>query len=246
MQQRQEGLSLLRGVARARGDYDYASGLVDEDGKLLVKWGDLNIEEQASVVQDIYVLQNATPEEIAGLPLYLRPQINNLGLLLKLVPNGVLSRSIDPTECFPAHTAILTSLTSSTAISALRVGDIVLAYDARANNGRGALTPRRIRRLYRNTTTEWIVLTWVEDGQPRELTLTPGHHVLDQYGQFPTIEAMLRDGVATVVLASGALAQVTAERVVYSAATAHLYQRARSVGVMAGNVALQPVLMDAW
>jgi hypothetical protein len=35
-------------------------------------------------------------------------------------------------QCFPAHTAVLTSLTSSTAISALRVGDIVLSYDQHA------------------------------------------------------------------------------------------------------------------
>ena len=59
-----------------------------------------------------------------------------------------------PTRCFPAHTRIQTSRTTSTAISALRVGDVVLAFDARADKGRGALVPRRVARLYRNTTTE--------------------------------------------------------------------------------------------
>jgi len=42
-----------------------------------------------------------------------------------------------PEKCFPAHTRIQTSRTTSTAISALRVGDVVLAYDSRADNSRG-------------------------------------------------------------------------------------------------------------
>jgi hypothetical protein len=64
-------------------------------------------------------------------------------------------------KCFPAHTRIQTSRTTSTAISALRVGDVVLAFDARADRGRGALVPRRVVRLYRNTTTDWLRLRWV-------------------------------------------------------------------------------------
>ena len=149
-------------------------------------------------------------------------------------------------RCFPAHTRIRTSLTSSVSISALRPGDIVFSYDARANKGRGALAPRRVVRIYRNTTTEWVRLTWVEGGEPRELATTPGHHFLDEFGQFPTIGEMARSGRATVVLASGELAEVTAERIVHSAETAHLFERAVAQGAVAGNAAAQPVELDAW
>jgi hypothetical protein len=96
-------------------------------------------------------------------------------------------------RCFPAHTRIQTSRTTSTAISALRVGDVVAAFDARADKGRGALVPRRVTRLYRNTTTEWIRLRWF-DGMAREVITTPGHHFLDELGLFPTIEEMTRTG----------------------------------------------------
>lgn len=56
---------------------------------------------------------------------------------------------------------------------------------------------------------------------------------------------MTRTGSATVVLASGALAEVTAERIVYSAETAHLFERAQAYGVVAGDAALHPALADA-
>jgi hypothetical protein len=62
------------------------------------------------------------------------------------------------------------------------------------------------------------------------LVCTPGHHVLDRFGRFPTIAQMLRDGSATVVLAPGELVEVTAERIVYSAGTAHLFERAVAYG----------------
>jgi hypothetical protein len=65
---------------------------------------------------------------------------------------------------------------------------------------------------YRNTTEEWVKLTWAEGGEQRELVTTPGHHFLDRFGNFPTIEEMLENGRATVVLASGAPAEVTAGR----------------------------------
>ena len=143
--------------------------------------------------------------------------------------------SIPPTRCFPAHTRIQTSRTTSTAISALRVGDVVLAFDARADKGRGALVPRRVSRLYRNTTTDWLRLRW-HDGTAREVITTPGHHFLDELGGFPTIEEMVKEGRATAVLASGEIAEVTAERITYSAETAHKFARARSVGRVAGSV----------
>jgi hypothetical protein len=69
----------------------------------------------------------------------------------------------------------------------------------------------------------------------------PGHHFLDQFGGFPTIAQMLRDGSATLVLASGELAEVTAERIVYSAETAHLFERAVAYADTGDGTAAQPV-----
>ena len=152
---------------------------------------------------------------------------------------------IDP-RCFPAHTPIAISLTETRPISDIRVGDTVLAFDPSADLGRGALVPRKVVRLYRNTTEEWVKLTWAEGGEQKELIATPGHHFLDRFGSFPTIEEMLQNGRATVVLASGDLTEVTAERITYSAETAHLFEQAQAVGMIAGNAALKPAAIDAW
>ena len=148
----------------------------------------------------------------------------------------VLGSGFAVSRCFPAHTRIQTSRTTSTAISALRVGDVVLAFDARADKGRGALVPRRVTRLYRNTTTDWFRLRW-HDGTAREVITTPGHHFLDELGGFPTIAEMVKDGRATVVLASGEVNGVRAARSHSSAETAHLVERAR-VGLRGAEAVL--------
>ena len=67
------------------------------------------------------------------------------------------------------------------------------------------MVPRKVVRLYRNTTEEWVNLTWAEGGKGKELVSARGHHFLDRFGNFPTIEEMLVNDRATVVLASGAL-----------------------------------------
>jgi hypothetical protein len=133
-----------------------------------------------------------------------------------------------PTRCFPADTPIAISPTQTRPIVDIRVGDTVLAFDPVADLGRGALVPRRVVRLYRNTTQEWVKLTWSEGGEAKELIATPGHHFLDQFGNFPTIEAMLENNRTTVVLASGAITEVTAKRISYSADTAHLFEQAQA------------------
>jgi hypothetical protein len=148
--------------------------------------------------------------------------------------------------CLAGTTLIQTSLTNSTAISALLPDDIILAFDPSDNQGRNALVPCRILRLYRNTTSEWIKLCWTEAGEQKELVSTPGHHFLDQFGAFPTIAEMTRAGKTTLVLASGELAEVTAERIIYSAETAHLFERAQVQGMVAGNAALKPNEVNAW
>lgn len=98
------------------------------------------------------------------------------------------------------------------------------------DHGGRTLVQRKVVRLHRNITDEWVKLTWAEGGEQKELIATPGHHFLDRFGSFPTIEEMLENGRATVVLASGALTEVTAERITYSAQTAHLFEQAQAVG----------------
>ena len=155
--------------------------------------------------------------------------------------------SIQPpaAECFVSGTQVRIDALRDKNIENMIPGDIVLAFDPAADFGRGALVPRRITRHYRNTTTEWIKLNWLEDGEPKELITTPGHHFLNDIGQFPTIAAMLRDGQTTVVLADGSLTEVTATRISYAADTAHLFDRALSFAAT-GNAAAQAVEMDCW
>ncbi len=89
---------------------------------------------------------------------------------------------IDPL-CFPAHTPIAISLSETRPISDIRVGDTVLDFDPAADLGRGALVPRKVVRLYRNTTEEWVKLTWAEGGEAKELIATPGHHFLERFSR---------------------------------------------------------------
>jgi hypothetical protein len=153
---------------------------------------------------------------------------------------------MDPPGCFPASTPIQISLTQTKPISDIRIGDTVLAFDPAADLGRGALVPRRVVRLYRNSTVVWVRLSWTEGNAAKELIATPGHHFLDRFGHFPTLDDMIRSGRATAVLASGELAEVTAEYIHWSAETAHLFVRAQAQALAVGNAAMQPVPADAW
>jgi len=153
---------------------------------------------------------------------------------------------IDPSGCFPARTKIRISETETKAISEICVGDTVMAFDPAADFGRGALVSRKVTRLYRNVTDEWLKLRWTQNGEVQELIATPGHHFLDRLGSFQTIDQMIEAGRATVVLASGELTEVNAERIVYSDATAHLFERAEVRGVLIGNTALKPVAVEGW
>jgi len=56
----------------------------------------------------------------------------------------------------PADTPITISPTETRPIRDIRVGDTVLAFDPAAGLGRGALVPRRVVRIHRNATREWV------------------------------------------------------------------------------------------
>ncbi|WP_321446548.1 hypothetical protein [uncultured Cohaesibacter sp.] len=73
-------------------------------------------------------------------------------------------------QCFPSDTLISTS-SGDRPISELCVGDTVWAYDENIDAGRGALALKKITRLFRNATEEWIKLSWLEDGEARELVV---------------------------------------------------------------------------
>ena len=237
--QHQDGVDILGRRLAEGGDYDFRDKISfdPKTGKAVFPFESWTIEEQAAFVEELYYRSQL----LRGF----YPSVSNTDLMNFREFSGVRGDFALPDRCFPAHTRIQTSRTTSIAISALRVGDVVLAFDATADKGRGALVPRRVTRLYRNATTEWIRLRWV-DGTAREVITTPGHHFLDALGRFPTIEELTRTGSATVVLASGALAQVTAERIIFSAGTAHLFERAMGQGAVAGNAAVNPVALDAW
>ncbi|WP_084798367.1 LysM peptidoglycan-binding domain-containing protein [Pleomorphomonas koreensis] len=152
-------------------------------------------------------------------------------------------------QCFPPSTTIHTRNLGLIPISELSVGEEVLSF-GNDQSGRGDLVPRRVTRLFRNITTEWVILNWQETGETRELTCTPSHHFLDEFGNFPTIGDILkRNGgtEATIVLADGRLQRVSARRVVYSAETAHLYERASRLEMpVAGGLALSPTVVEGW
>ncbi|MDR0807570.1 MAG: hypothetical protein LBE86_00295, partial [Gemmobacter sp.] len=129
--------------------------------------------------------------------------------------------SNEASRCFPSGT-LISAPGGDRRIETVLPGDIVFSYDGSADDGRGALVPKRVVRLFRNETEEWLRLMWREGDGDRELVVTPGHHFLDARGQFRQIDAIIADAEPTVVLADGSLAQVRAERIVWSAETRHM------------------------
>lgn len=149
-------------------------------------------------------------------------------------------------QCFPATARITLEDGGSVPISDISIGDVVLAFDPKSAFGRGDLIARRVTRVFRNVTTEWLKLRWEEAGEHRELICTPGHHFLSEEGDFPSIVEMLANNRATLVSASGKLIEVSAERIVYSAETADQFERAQVYGAATGGAALQPFELDGW
>jgi Protein of unknown function (DUF2778) len=150
-------------------------------------------------------------------------------IMQKLGPGAKLIVKYEPTpRCFTGDTSIMTADGLRKSIKDIKVGDVVMSFDPAADGGRGALVPKRVKRLFRNTTREWIKLTWLENGEDKELVATPGHHMLDITGAFTRLDLMVQNGKAEVVLASGEVVEAKADRITYSAETAHLFERATS------------------
>ncbi|MDF2809836.1 MAG: hypothetical protein K0S56_867, partial [Microvirga sp.] len=137
-------------------------------------------------------------------------------------------------HCFPAGTLISIAGGATREIESLAPGDLVVAFDQK-----GVLLPGAIARLFRNVTSEWLILSC-------GLTVTPGHRFLNECGEFERIDQLTARG-GKVVLEDGSLQSVTAERIVYSDATRHLYEEAEeAVYQSAGGAALQPEIRRGW
>ncbi|WP_208860676.1 DUF4214 domain-containing protein, partial [Pseudovibrio ascidiaceicola] len=151
---------------------------------------------------------------------------------------------IKKTPCFAKGTPVLTPF-GEIAIEKLKVGDKVLAFDPVLENGRGRLVAKEVTQLFLNTTSEFLKLTWEENGETKEVITTPGHHFLREGGQFGPISESVEDGAVRVVLKSGNVATCQVEAIVYSAKTAKLFDQAKS-HEMAHSGALALELCDEW
>jgi hypothetical protein len=149
-------------------------------------------------------------------------------------------------RCFHSFTSIALLNGRAANISSIVVGDTVLAFDPDAGP-HGALVPRRVTRLYRNVTEEWITVTF-DDEQLEPLTATPGHEMLCPDGQFRMLGDMVaKDGTVRLVAADGRTVTGRAERIVYSEETAHLYEVATVIRAAThGALALAPQPVTGW
>lgn len=159
---------------------------------------------------------------------------------------GRLKQGQSPLHCFPSDTLIL-SHTGECRVAEICAGDFVLSFDPFSKSNRSALIPKKVIRTFTNITEEWLRLTWLESGKEQELVTTPGHQFLAAQGGFREIESLVAGGKGTVVLTDGSLAEVTAERIVFSAATADMFEQAEGyVYPENGNLAMKPVYKKGW
>jgi len=150
------------------------------------------------------------------------------------------------TKCFCGDTQIATPAALKQ-VSEISVGDKVLSFDPIGEIGRGALAPKKVVRTFTNITEAWLRLTWRENDEEKELVTTPGHQFLTRNGGFREIENLVAGGKGTIVLTDGSVAEVSAERIVYSAETADMFEQAEGyVYPENGNLALKPVYKKGW
>ncbi|HEY8577188.1 MAG TPA: calcium-binding protein [Devosia sp.] len=138
-------------------------------------------------------------------------------------------------QCFVGATLICGSDGSAKTISEIAVGDVVASFCGLHYNLEGKV----VLEIFQNVTDTWIVLS-------NGLTVTPGHHFLDAFGKFRTIEHILRTD-SQIVLADGTTTRVTGEYIHYTEATANLYEQAEGyVSAIVGNLALAQVYKKGW
>lgn len=93
-------------------------------------------------------------------------------------------------KCFLAGTPIQMADGTQKAIERILPGDSVMAFDPRAGQGLGPAVPRKVTRVFRNTTRSIVDL--------RGVRMTPGHVVLSDNGEWLKIVDVLRGDRAIV------------------------------------------------
>jgi hypothetical protein len=148
-----------------------------------------------------------------------------------------------PAQCFPSGTRILLADGSQETIENIVPGQLVMAFEAH-----GELAPRRVARLFRNITEEWIELSF--EGAREPLVVTPGHRFLTADGTFETIAELLNKGAgaARVVLDDGSLVVARGRIIAYNESSANQFPEASIVesGLSVGGLALAPRTRRGW
>jgi len=144
--------------------------------------------------------------------------------------------------CFPPSTLITMIDGTQKHIKDIIIGDEVLSFKKDGNLVEGI-----VDKLFRNTTQEWINLSF-DDGRD-DLTATPGHRFLTETGDFMEIGHMVRLGGGSVRLVEkdGSIIEARAELLTYSSETAHLFDEAESrATIFDGNLAVKHDAEAGW
>ena len=147
--------------------------------------------------------------------------------------------NMGPVQCFPRGTPILVDNNQYVEIQFIIINDYVMNYDSIDSIFHQGLKSSKVIRIFRGVTDSWLKLSC-------GLTVTPGHLFLTETGRFERIDSIVARG-GMIVAADGDVERVTAERVVYSDATRHLYEEAEDVGYGSlGSSALAPQIRRGW
>ncbi|MGI9129766.1 MAG: lectin-like protein, partial [Roseomonas sp.] len=189
-------------------------------------------------------------------PVYIPPGMSRIEAMLETAEMRDRARALNPAtppRCFAAGTPILMADGTTKPIEDIRVGDLVMAFAEDAAAGHGDLAPRKVVRLYRNVTKEWIEISPAADHAPRaakqgftKAYVTPGHRVMTASGQFMRADAAVAAN-APLAMADGSAVEIKAQRIGYEADTAALFEQAEQFSYgHDGNTALAPAIEQGW
>jgi Ca2+-binding RTX toxin-like protein len=171
--------------------------------------------------------------------------------------------------CFPSFTLVSVPGNQKVAISQITSGSHVLAFERLQGEDSPFYTVKasRVRQTFLGVTQEWlklktsnvltaekakvlgtVIVNSSDDAVEVGATyVTPGHAFLNERGGFEPIESIVRRG-GMIVHEEGSLHHVAAERIVYSEATAHLFEQAEVMRypVGADGTALEPYVERGW
>ncbi|WP_417827116.1 hypothetical protein [Thalassospira povalilytica] len=146
-----------------------------------------------------------------------------------------------PEECFTAGTSITLENGTEKLIEDIQIGDAVLTHSPD-----GAPVPGQVTKLFRNTTKEFVRLTFADRD---DLVATPGHRFLTETGDYLEIGHMLRLGGGSVRLvdSTGAIVEARGELIAYTEETAHLFPQAAAKSIAyEGNAVLKEEAAAGW